>query len=247
MNKNSNSYIFIYAAVLVIAVAALLSTAATLLKPLQEINVKVEKMQAILASANIETTPKNAEQVYNQYIKEELVIDQQGAVISTYKSGELQGPIRAFDINMKQEVDNKAKGSEFKNPLFVCEKDGEILYVIPLRGKGLWGPVWGHVALKNDFNTIAGVVFDHKGETPGLGAEISASKFQAQFSGKTIFDKQMIFKSITVKKGGVGTLTAADQIHGVDAISGGTITSDGVNDMLRDNIENYVPYIQKNR
>ncbi len=247
MNRNSNTYTFIYASVLVIAVAAILSTAATLLKPRQEQNIKVEKMSAILSSANIEVTAANAEELYTKYIKEELVIDKEGNVVSTYKDGSLSGDVRAFDINMKTEVDNKAKGKDFVNPLFVCEKDGEILYVIPLRGKGLWGPVWGHVALKDDFITVAGVVFDHKGETPGLGAEISGSKFQAQFTGKTIFNKQMQFKSITIKKGGVGTLPAAEQIHGVDAISGGTITSDGVNDMLKDNIENYVPYIQKNR
>ncbi len=247
MNKNSNIYIFIYAIIMVTVVASILATAATVLKPFQEKNKKVEKMQAILTSANVEANASNAETLYVQHIKEELVIDAQGNVISVFKDDNLDGDVRAFDINMNEEVSNKAKGKSFLNPIFVCEKDGENFYVIPLRGKGLWGPIWGHLALRDDFNTVAGVVFDHKGETPGLGAEISTEKFQKQFLGKKIFNDNMEFQSITVKKGGVGTLPVNMQIHGVDAVSGGTITSDGVTAMLKDNLENYVPYIKKNK
>jgi Na+-transporting NADH:ubiquinone oxidoreductase subunit C len=232
---------------MVTVVASILAVAATLFKPFQEKNKKVEKMQAILTSAKVEVDASNAETLYVKHIKEELVVDKDGNVISVYKDEKLQGDIRAFDIKMKEEVGNKAKGKEFRNPIFVCEKDGELFYVLPLRGKGLWGPLWGHLALKDDFNTVAGVVFDHKGETPGLGAEISTGEFQDQFVGKKLFDENMEFKSLIVKKGGVGTLPLNMQIHGVDAVSGGTITSDGVTDMLKDNLENYVPYIKKNR
>ncbi|HAG16223.1 MAG TPA: NADH:ubiquinone reductase (Na(+)-transporting) subunit C [Bacteroidales bacterium] len=245
MNTNSNSYIFIYASVLVIIVAAVLSTAATLLKDKQLQNVKNEKMQAMLASALIESTPQDAEITYNKYITEEWIIDQNGEIVDLYKAGAFEkGSNRAFYLNLKTELFKKSKSEAFLSPLFVCQVDGETFYIIPLLGKGLWGPVWGNMALKSDFKTVKGVVFDHKGETPGLGAEIILSDFTDQFIGKTLFDDQGNFTSIKVVKGGIVTLDPDKQIHGVDAISGGTITSMGVNDMLFNCLENYVPYIK---
>jgi Na+-transporting NADH:ubiquinone oxidoreductase subunit C len=109
----------------------------------------------------------------------------------------------------------------------------------------LWGPVWGNIALEEDFKTVYGVTFGHKGETPGLGAEISTTDFQKQFSGKTIFDDEYNFTSVKVVKGGVVTMPPDQQIHGVDAISGGTITSNSVSDMLEDCLKNYKSYIKK--
>lgn len=244
MNSNSNSYIFIYSVVMVVIVAAVLSTAATLLKPKQEQNVKNEKMQAILASANIASTPQDVAQLYNKYIVEELVIDASGAVQSTYKNGELQGKQRAFDLNLKTEQFNEKNGQPFGVPLFVCQQDGHTYYIVPVLGKGLWGPIWGNIAFDSDFNTIKGAIFDHKGETPGLGAEISTTAFQDQFKGKTIFNQQGKYVSVVVQKGGVATLPSDMKNHGVDAISGGTITSTGVNDMLKACLKNYVPYIK---
>lgn len=245
MNTNSNSYIFIYASVMVIIVAAVLSTTATLLKGKQLQNVKNEKMQAILASADIESTPENAETTYNKYITEEWVIDQKGEIVDLYKNGTfVNGDLRAFNLNMKTELYKKSKDEAYLAPLFVCNVEGETFYIIPLLGKGLWGPVWGNIALRSDFKTVKGVVFDHKGETPGLGAEIVFPAFTNPFVGKTIFDDQGNFTSIKVVKGGVAKLAADQQIHGVDAISGGTITSHGVNDMLFNCLENYVPYIK---
>ena len=111
-----------------------------------------------------------------------------------------------------------------------------------MRGVGLWGPIWGNIAFESDFNTIAGATFDHKGETPGLGAEINTSWFEDEFKGKTIFDEQGKFVSVNVVKGGAGE----NAPHAVDAISGGTITSNGVKDMLLTGLDNYVPYIKKN-
>ena len=245
MNTNSNSYIFIYASVMVIIVAAVLSTTAVLLKDKQLQNVKNEKMQAILASANIECTPENSETTYNKYIVEEWLINQKGEIVYVYKNGSFEkGTLRAFNLNLKTELYNKSKGESFLSPLFVCNVDGKTYYIIPLLGKGLWGPVWGNIALQSDFNTIKGVVFDHKGETPGLGAEIIFPAFTNPFVGKTIFDDQGNFTSLKVVKGGVAKLASNQQIHGVDAISGGTITSMGVNSMLLDCLENYVPYIK---
>lgn len=248
MNTNSNTYIFIYASVMVIIIAAVLSTAATLLKDKQLQNVKNEKMKAILASANIESTPEVAQELYDKYITEEWVISPSGEITDLYKDGAFEsGSDRAFYVNLKTQLYKKTKGEDFQSPLFVCKVEGETYYIIPLLGKGLWGPVWGNVALQSDFKTIKGVVFDHKGETPGLGAEITLPIFTGPFVGKTIFDDEGNFTSIKVVKGGALKLPKAQQIHGVDAISGGTITSNSVNDMLFDCLENYVPYIKRNK
>ncbi|MDD4847227.1 MAG: NADH:ubiquinone reductase (Na(+)-transporting) subunit C [Bacteroidales bacterium] len=103
--------------------------------------------------------------------------------------------------------------------------------VIPVNGKGLWGPIWGYVVLADDHSTIKGVFFAHKSETPGLGGEISTEKFCSSFEGKKIFDENGQFVSVKVVKGGVLNSTI-NPIHGVDAISGGTVTSQGVEEML---------------
>ena len=113
--------------------------------------------------------------------------------------------------------------------------------VIPVTGMGLWGPVWGYVALEKDMNTVAGIIMAHKGETPGLGAEIATPKYQANFVGKTIFEGDE-FVSVKLRKGG-----AKDPAHEVDAISGGTKTSDGVTAMLYNSLENYLPLLEAKR
>ncbi len=243
----SNGYIFKYSAIMVIIAAALLSTAAMLLKPFQERNMAIEKMGGILASAQIEgVETDNTIQLFNKYVVEEIVVDQDGNVIESFKEGAKEDG-KAFKINMKTELYKKKQGEGFELPIYVIDQNGTKTYIFPLRGAGLWGPVWGNIALGEDLNTIKGVTFDHKGETPGLGAEITTESFTKQFSGKTIFDYSGVFKSIKVKKGGVQTLPANEQIHGVDAISGGTITSDAVNDMIANVLEGYLPYIEKER
>ena len=246
----SNKYIFTYASIMVILVAAILSTASMVLKPFQEANIKAEKIQGILAAANITTQRDNAATVYNEKIVKELAVDSEGNIVTTYVPGaEGSGgndKTRPFNINLKEQLERKKRaGEEALWPIFVIEKDGKQFYVVPVRGMGLWGPIWGNIAFESDFNTIAGATFDHKGETPGLGAEINTDWFENEFNGKTIFDDQGNFVSVKVVKGGVeNSSIPAD--HGVDAISGGTITSDGVSAMLENNLENYVPYIKKN-
>ncbi len=246
----TNRYIFMYASVMVILVAAILSTAAMVLKPYQEANVKAEKIQGILASATIETSRDEAEKTYNSHIVKEVSVDSAGNIVSLYENGELkQGQVRPFDIDLKVQLNRKKDIKAGKKtetpvwPIFVIEKDGKQSYVVPVRGMGLWGPIWGNVAFESDFNTIAGATFDHKGETPGLGAEINTSWFEDEFKGKTILNNNGEFVSVKVVKGGVPD----SDMHGVDAISGGTITSDGVSAMLQNNLENYVPYIKKNK
>lgn len=243
----TNGYIFRYAAIMVIIAAAVLSTAAMLLKPFQEKNVAIEKMGGILTSANIEgIETENTIKMFNQYVVEELVVDQDGNVVESFTDNNKE-TAKAFGLDLKTQLYKKSKGENFELPIYIIEKGGEKTYVFPLRGTGLWGPVWGNMALASDFNTVKGVTFDHKGETPGLGAEITSHAFEVQFIGKKIFDKNGNFTSIKVVKGGAQTLPADQQIHGVDAISGGTITSNGVNDMIKNVLESYLPYIEKEK
>lgn len=240
----SNFYIFRYAAIMVIVVAAILSSAAMFLKPYQEKNQAIDKMKGILASANIEATSENAIELYKQNITEEILISNSGEVIEVVKRGETEpGKSAAFNLDLKKELYKKSKGQEYNIPLLVAEKNNTKIFIIPLRGTGLWGPIWGNIAVKENFSTVVGATFGHKGETPGLGAEIDTKDFQAQFVNKELF-KDGSFQSIKVVKGGIVTLPAEIHIHGVDAISGGTITSDAVTEMLANCLENYVPYIK---
>jgi len=241
----TNFYVFRYAAIMVIIVAALLSTAAMLLKPAQERNIMVAKMQGILASANVEADAETAEDFYNQYIVQELAISADGEIQSVFENGNFsKGDVRAFEINLKKEQYKKSVNEDFVVPLYIANIDGETVYIIPLLGKGLWGPVWGNIAVGSDMNTAVGAIFDHKGETPGLGAEITENSFSDQFIGKKIFDDNGKFTSILVVKGGIQTLPQNMQIHGVDAISGGTITSNAVSDMIKEDLENYIEFFQ---
>ncbi len=236
--KQTNAYIFMYASVMVIVVAAILSFTSEALKPIQQENVKIEKIQNILKSVGIESTKEDAQAMFDKYIPNEnrLVIG---------VDGQLREGLVAFDLNLKKEL---AKPEAERNlPLFIANINGAKKPIIQLLGKGLWGPIWGYIALDNDYNTIFGATFDHKGETPGLGAEISKKSFQEPFIGKTIFEGDK-FVSITVHKGGHGAAkNAGDLTHGVDAISGGTITSKSLQKMVKTCVGNYVNYINNHK
>ena len=236
INKNSNQFTMIFASAMVVVVAVLLASAAIQLGPLQQQNARIEKMQNILSSIGIESDVKDAEKLFNQYIQDQIVLNKQGE--------QVKNDIKAFDIDLKKEQDKLKTGraNEQLFPLFIFKKEEKLYYVIPVRGKGLWGPIWGYVALEGDMNTVYGASFGHKSETPGLGAEISTAEFQEQFNGKTIFDNSGKFTSVRVIKGGA----PPDDRHGVDAISGGTVTSNGVSEMLSRTLENYIPFFKSN-
>lgn len=232
MKDFSNRYIFIFSAVLVIIVATLLSLAATLLQPIQAKNLEIEKKRSMLESIHIAADKKNAETLYDKYIKESFVLNSRGEVV---------GGVDAFGVVLKNE---QKKPVEKQNlPVFTAELDnGQKVFIIPVEGKGLWGPIYGYVSLESDFNTIYGVNFDHKGETPGLGAEINKSFFEGMFPGKKLYEGEK-FVSVAVLKGG----TDPDNPHGVDAISGGTITSKGLEKMLYDCLSKYDVYFVKSK
>jgi len=232
MKDFSNRYIFIFAVVMVAIVAALLSTAALVLQPTQEKNLEIEKKRNILASVNIEADKSNAEALFEKTIVKSMVINSNGDVIDN---------VDPFTIELRPE---QKKPVEQQNlPFYIASVEGgKNVMIIPLEGKGLWGPIYGYVSLESDMNTIYGVTFDHKGETPGLGAEINTPGFEKMFPGKKIFEGDK-FVSIKVIKGGA----PADDPHGVDAISGGTITSVGLQAMINDCLIKYQKYLINNK
>ncbi len=217
-DTNNNAYIIFYSVVMVVIVAALLSFASLSLQERQYANELNEKKQAILSS--LHATGEN----YDTYVNAR-VIDAEG--------NEIAGEDVFALLN-----DLPGSFAAGKFPVFEA-KDGRI--VLPITGSGLWGPIWGYLALEQDMNTVAGIVIAHKGETPGLGAEIATPKFQQTFVGKQLFEGDE-FVSIIVRKGG-----AQDPLHEVDAISGGTKTSDGVTYMIEGSVRNYLPLMEARR
>lgn len=214
MNKESNVYIIIYSTVMVVVVAVLLAVAAMSLKDRQDANILNEKKNAILASLNA------ADQNYDEFIN---------AYAVNAEGEKIEGDV----FVMLQDLKGSFEQGQF--PVFEAQ-DGRV--VLPITGTGLWGPIWGYIALESDMNTVAGIVLDHSGETPGLGAEIATPAHQALYKGKQIFEGDE-FVSITLKKGGA----TPGNMHEVDAISGGTKTGDGVSAMLKNSLENYLPLL----
>lgn len=234
LDINSNKYTFAFSAVMVVVVAVLLALASEGLKPLQNANITREKMQNILSSVGVKATAEEAEKLYTDLIVESYVLDFEGNVKESPSK-------QAFDIDVLAQYKDKAKADADKEfPLFVCEKDGKRSFIVPMVGTGLWGPIWGYMAIASDGVTVEGASFDHKSETPGLGAEINTAWFQAPFVGKKIFNEAGEFSPIRAVKGGA----ADDDLHGVDAISGGTITSNGLTKMIANTLQIYTDYFK---
>lgn len=275
MKNFSNNYIFFFSAAMVIVVASILSFVSSQLNPRQEMNEKIEKMKNILSALHIESTTANAEELYNQYITNSYVVNYKGEKMKNLEAFDVdmkkelnkikkinnleesitQKQESPFKTTLRRYIDFKVKDvSIVKNkildirkerhlPVYESEKDGKKYYVFPLRGKGLWGPIWGYIALGSDFTTVYGAYFDHKTETPGLGAEIETNWYQEQFDGKQIYNQQNEFTSIDVVKGGA----PEGDPHSVDAVSGGTITSNGLDKMLHDCLKAYQNFFNKEK
>lgn len=244
IDKNSNGFTFTFAIIMVAVVGTILAVLYSGLKPYQDENVRREKMQNILSAMNVEVKRDEAPEVYKNTIKSALLVDANGRLVEGINTDPTDGEAFALDVR-KQYRDEKARvitAGEMKYPMYVAEKEGRPLYILPVVGTGLWGPIWGYVAVADDGRTVVGSTFDHQGETPGLGAEISTPIFTDQFPGKKIADDRGEFTSIKVFKGGSKTTSP----HGVDGISGGTITSDGVDEMLRRTLAIYYGYLSSN-
>jgi len=230
MKSFSNTYIFVFSTIMVVIVAALLSTAAMVLQPLQEKNIEIQKKRNILSSIRIENNAKTAEELYDKYISNSFVIN---------AKTEEQESFNAFEIEMGLEMRNSPDKRSL--PIFISSlDDGTQKYIVPVHGKGLWGPIYGFISLNDDFTTLYGAVFNHDDETPGLGAEINTDWFGAQFADKKIFNNNMEFISIDLVKGGADP----ESLNEVDGISGGTLTSNGLEKMLYDCLGSYQTYFK---
>lgn len=218
------------------------------LKPIHKKNEAVYNKKAILSAIadhlGTDIKKMNDDDVQNIFDTkiDQIVIDPTGSEISSQQvvsAGYAGG--QAESIDMQKE---KKKAVEDKMlPIFVyTSDDGKKFHILSVRGNGLWDEIWGNIALMDDKKTIAGVAFDHAGETPGLGAEIKDNPaWKNQFTGKSIYDAAGNFTSVDVVKGGA----PAGSINAVDGITGATITADGVADMLEEGLALYGPYLKK--
>ena len=231
MKTNSNSYTTVYAAVLVVIVAFLLAFVFQALRPAQEANVALDKQKQILYSLNIRGLQDQAAAAkYKEVVTADEIIDANGNVVDKGSKG---GTAAGFKLNSG---DFKAG----KLAVYVCSVNGQTKYVIPVYGMGLWGPISGYIALNDDKSTIYGAYFNHESETAGLGAEIKDNqKWQEQFQGKKLFkgaDRNAIAISVLKKRD-------SNDPNSVDAVTGATLTSNGVTDMLHDCLGQYIKFL----
>ena len=240
INTDKNSYTIIFAVAMVVVVGSLLAFTASSLKSNIVENERMEKQQNILYAMGVNEngesdivfigTDKVAGE-FSKYIKTQLVIE----------NGEVKEDDQAYLIDVKKEQAKAKNGEARRLPLFVGEKDGKTFYVAPIRGKGLWDAIWGYVALDKDM-VVQGAYFDHKGETPGLGANIKQRYFMDDFTGERLLTNAGEFKGITVAKGNNDPKNLTKDDYEVDALAGATITGDGVSDMITERVQNYLPY-----
>jgi len=263
-NRDSNVYTITFATIMVVIVGGLLAYVSMSLKPIQKSNVSNEKMQNILQAIGIEETDgikrDDAGKVFNDFVKRRITINYKGEILSDKTAADAIDPqdkLDAFNIDIRKEyskfvkpIMNKYKGdnekikeelgksSDIHFPIFVCESNGKTYYVLSASGKGLWDDVWGYIGLNSDLTTINGTVFDHKGETPGLGSKIVEDWFQDQFIGKRISDGE---KFVPIK-----VLKPGKELNDfqVDGISGATFTGVGVDEMLSRSIEVYYNFFK---
>lgn len=229
MNKQSNTYTIIYIIVLVLVVGSALALTAMALKPRQQANADADKMRQILASVHVTAGDKDVISTFDRYITSQFIVNADGE-----KTGD-----NAFAVNVAAQ--SKVADADRQLPVYVCTlADGSQKYILPVYGAGLWGPIWGYVALNSDGSTVFGAYFAHQGETPGLGAEIEKPAFSDQFEGKQMF-KGDAYLPVTVVKKGQKPLGDEDY---VDAVSGGTITSKGVAAMLSDCLTPYKQFLE---
>ena len=245
VNKDSNAYTITFAIILVIIVGGLLAFISNGLKPLQDKNLKNEKKQYILncLPGNKLISRDQAGTEFANYVKERVILNYNGeqlenTFMNSDQSLDDKNPNDAYSIDLLKEYKTISKKEDRNYPLFICEVKGEKYYVAPVMGKGLWAAVWGYIALDENGEKIAGAVFDHKSETPGLGAEISQDFFEDQFIGKLISSENG-YKPIEVNKPG-----SPLNDYQVDGISGGTFTSVGVEEMMERTLSVYQKYIK---
>lgn len=231
MNRQSNTYTIIYSAVLVVLVGVVLSVVYQALRPAQVRNIEADTQKQILAAARI--VPAEGQEigtVWKEHITSSYIVNDKGEKIDA--------GVDPFKVKVADEV--KKPAGERLLPVFECSTDKGVKYILPVYGAGLWGPIWGYVAFDDNGDTIYGAYFAHQGETPGLGAEIEKPWFQDQFEGKDVFNTDGAFQSVKVVKNGKEPNDGSAFVH---AVSGGTITSQGVEKMLQNSLEPYTAFL----
>lgn len=247
-NTDSNVYTFLFAIGMVLVVGSLLAFTASYFNPKIMLNKRLEKQQNILFAmgVNESSLTQNPDDINNfvptdkvtalfeKYVTKHLVI--QGDKVTEDH--------QAYLIDLKKEKELAKNPSYVRRlPLFIGEKDGEKFYIIPMRGAGLWDAIYGFMALGENLETIKGVAFDHKGETPGLGGNIKEPFFMNDFAGESIYSDGQ-FKGVTVSKGNADPKNIDKNDNEVDAIAGATITGDGVTAMIKKDLAMYLPYFK---
>ncbi|MCH2217398.1 MAG: Na(+)-translocating NADH-quinone reductase subunit C [Flavobacteriales bacterium] len=241
---DGNVYTVVFAVGMVLVVGALLAFLASesALKPFITENKRIEKQQNILYAMGVNENQGTsaifvstdiAGSKFKEFVKKQLVIE----------GNKTSEDDQAYLIDVKKEKDKAKRGGVRKLPLFVGEKDGKIFYVAPIRGKGLWDAIWGYIAMDENM-VVQGAYFDHKGETPGLGANIKERFFMDDFIGEHLLDSNGNFKGIRVAKGNNDPKNDEKTDYEVDAIAGATITGDGVSAMIKSDLKLYVPYFK---
>jgi Na+-transporting NADH:ubiquinone oxidoreductase subunit C len=240
INTDKNSYTFIFAIIMVVIVGALLAFVSSSLSETISENIRLEKQQNILYAMGVNNNDEGSVEfisttevanVFDTYIKKQLVL----------QGGQITENEEAFLIDLKKEGERAKNGEERRLPIFIGEKDGKTYHILPMLGKGLWDAIWGYVAL-DDHLVIQGVYFDHKGETPGLGANIKQRFFMDDFTGESIMDSDKIV-GVKVIKGNNDPLNTDKLDNEVDALAGATITGNGLSAMLADSFKLYENYL----
>lgn len=222
MNTNSNVYTIVYASVMVVIVAFLLAFVNSTLREKQNVNIQLDTKKQILASLGIHNVEDAADE-FSKVVEADMLVAEDGT-------------LKPYEGEFITQFEKDAK--ENKNyHVFVCKLDGQTKYVVPVYGAGLWGAIWGYIALNDDKDTVFGTYFSHASETPGLGAEIATEHFQDEFKGKRVVDGESI--ALGVEKFG----KVEKPEFQVDGISGGTITSKGVDAMLKTCLSNYTKFL----
>ena len=253
---DSNGYTMVFAVVMVLIVGSLLAFMASSLKPNIKENQRIEKQQNILYAMDVNENDESsatfvstavAGEKFSKYITEQLVLESKdGKIVKTQTRQEYMDENAGQEpylIDVKKQKTNAKNGKTRKLPLFIGEKDGKTFYVAPIYGKGLWDVIWGYVSMDEDM-VVQGAYFDHKGETPGLGANIKQRYFMDDFNGEHLLTEAGDFKGITVAKGNNDPKNDDKKDYEVDAIAGATITGDGVSAMIKSDLSLYVPYFK---
>ena len=238
---DSNGYTLFFAIGMVLIVGALLAFTASSLRPMIDANKRIEKQQNILYAMGVNDNDESSAifvskdkvaDAFSKYIKKQLVIE----------GDKITEDANAYLIDVKKQQTAAKAGAVRKLPLFVGEKDGKMFYIAPIRGKGLWDAIWAYVAMDKNM-VVQGAFFDHKGETPGLGANIKQRYFMDDFIGEDLMNNGS-FKGITVSKSNNDPKNKDKNDNEVDAIAGATITGDGVAAMIKSELGLYVPYFK---